>query len=288
MRTLQLIHRQARSEFQIDRYDGGFTAKGAQNGEKRSLSEFPMPRLLEVNRDEARRPCSTKGFLRDLPSEAQSDFASLARHFHCLSSTVLISEAQEPSSILFLLEGEVSISMNSCDGRRFLLGVAGAGDTLGLTSAISGDPSEIRAQTMYPCRIASLRRSDFLGFLLRYPSASQYVTRELCSDLARARERLRILGLTSSARARVAHLLLEWCRAGQQIRGGIQIRCALTHREIAECIGASRETVTRALADFKAHGLVKLHGSTLVVTSCGALASYAGIDPLPDPHQPAA
>ena len=288
MRTLQLIHRQAKSEFQADRYEGDFTARGAQIYEQRSACEFPMPRPSGVMRDDARRPCGTEGFFKDLSAEAQSDFASLATHFRCPGSTVLISETQEPSSILFLLEGEVNISMNSSDGRRFLLGVAGAGDTLGLTSAISGDCSEIQAQAMYPCRIASLHRRDFLGFLRRHPIASQNVARELCVELTRARERLRILGLTSSAMARLAHLLLEWCREGQRTTEGVQIRCALTHREIAECIGASRETVTRALADFKARDLVRLHGSALVVTSCSALATYAGIDSMPDPPEPAA
>jgi CRP/FNR family transcriptional regulator len=288
MRTLQLIHRQARSEFQADRNEGFFAEKGTQKGERRLVGEIPMPRPFGVNRDEVRGPCGTEGFFRDLSAEAQRDFASLATNFQCLGSTVLISEAQEPSSILFLLVGEVGISMNSLDGRRLLLGVAGAGDTLGLTSAISGEPSEIRAQTMYPCTIASLHRSDFLEFLLRHPSASQNVVRELCVHLIRARERLRIFGLTSSATARLAQLLLEWCRRGQQTASGIQIRCALTHQEIAECIGASRETVTRSLADLKARVLLKQHGSTLVVTSCRALATYAGIDPIPDPQQPAA
>jgi len=288
MRVLQLIHRQARSESQADRYEGGFTTRGAQNGEKRSMGEFSMSRLFRANRDDTRRPYGTEGFFKDLSADAQSDFASLATHFHCPGSTVLISEAQEPSSILFLLEGEVSISMNSYDGRRLLLGVAGPGDTLGLASAISGDASEICAEAMYPCRIASLQRRDFLGFLLRHPSANQNVARELCVHYTRACERLRILGLTSSAMAKLAHLLLDWSREGQQTRSGVQIKCALTHREIGECIGASRETVTRALADFKAHDLVRPNGSTLVVTSCSALAIYAGIDFIPDPHQPAA
>jgi len=288
MRPLVLIHNQARSEFQTHRHEGDFAATGPQNGEKRRVSEFPMPRPLGVMRDDACGPFGAEGFFKGLSAEAQSDFASLATDLHCPGSTVLISEAEKPSSILFLLEGEVNISMSSSDGRRFLLGVAGAGDTLGLTSAISGNSSEVRAQAMYPCRIASMRRRDFLEFLSRHPIASQNVARELCVELGRARERLRILGLTSSAMARVAHLLLEWCRGGLQTKSGVQITCALTHREIGECIGASRETVTRALADFKARDLVRLHGSTLIVTSSSALAVYAGIDSMPDPHQPAA
>jgi len=288
MRPFMLIRNKARSEFQSRRFEGDFTARAAQNGEKRFVSEFPMPRPVGVMPDKACGPYGAEGFFKGLSAEAQSDFASLATDLHCPGSTVLITEAEKPSSILFLLEGEVNISMSSSDGRRFLLGVAGPGDTLGLTCAISGDSSEVRAQAMYPCSIASMRRRDFLEFLSRHPIASQNVARELCVELARARERLRILGLTSSATARVAHLLLEWCRGGQQTKSGVQITCALTHREIGECIGASRETVTRALADFRSRDLVRLHGSALVITSCNALAIYAGIDSMPDPHQPAA
>ena len=288
MRALQLVHRQARTEFQADRNEVDLARRMARVSETTILTELPMPRPFGAMRDDARGPFATEGFFQDLSVEAQSDFQSLATDFRCSGLTVLISEADEPSSTLFLLEGEVNISMSSSDGRRFLLGVKGAGDILGLTSAISGDSSEVRVQAMYPCRIASMRRRDFLKFLSRHPIASQNVARELCVELTGARERLRILGLTSSAMARVAHLLLEWCKMGQRTREGVQIRCALTHREIGECIGASRETVTRALADFRARDLVRLHGSNLVVTSCSALATYAGIDSIPDLPKPAA
>ncbi len=288
MQTLHLIRRQAGSQSQARRYDGYFAETRARKSEMPLLREFPMPGPSVLSRGNVRAPSGSEGFFKDLSVEAQCDFASLATHFRCPGSTVLISEAQKPSRILFLLEGGVNISMNSADGKRLLLGVAGAGDTLGLTSALSGACSEIRAQAMYPCSIASLQRRDFLAILSRHPSANQFVARELCADIARIRGRLRIFGLASSAMARLAHLLLEWCGEGQPTRDGIQIKCALTHREIGECIGASRETVTRSLADFKTRDLVRLHGSNLVITSLEALATYARIDSTPDPHPPAA
>jgi CRP/FNR family transcriptional regulator, cyclic AMP receptor protein len=288
MRALQLIRRQPGNAFQADRRESDFAEARPRNGEMPIGRESRMSGLPALNHGDARGPCGTEGFFRDFPADAQRDFVSLATHFRCPGSTVLISEAQEPSRVLFLLEGEVNISMNSSDGKRLLLEVAGAGDTLGLTSVLSGEPSEIRAQSMYPCRIASLQRRDFLGFLSRHPVAGQNVARELCADLARARERLRILGLTSTATARLALLLLEWCREGQRTAEGVQIRFVLTHREIGECIGASRETVSRTLTDFRVHDLVRMRGSTLVVTSCQNLANYAGIDSTPDPQEPAA
>ena len=64
-------------------------------------------------------------------------------------------------------------------------------------------------------------------------------------------------------------------------------RCALTHGEIGDCIGASRETVTRTLTDFRSHDLMSLRGSKPIVTSRSALAVYAGIESIPGLHRPA-
>jgi len=133
-----------------------------------------------------------------------------------------------------------------------------------------------------------MRRRDFLDFLLRYPIACQNAVRELSLHHTRACVRLRILGVTTGVHARLASLLLEWCKTGKQTESGTQIRFGLTHEEIGECIGTSRESVTRTLRDLKNRYLVTQRGSTLIVPSLGALANYAGVDSIPDdPNEPA-
>jgi CRP/FNR family transcriptional regulator, cyclic AMP receptor protein len=249
---------------------------------------FPMLCPGKAKPDDAQWSGGSEGFFKGFTNKEQSDFELLASYFQCPATGILIREGEEPSRILFLLEGAVNISMTSSDGRRLFLGVAEAGETLGIASAISGNGSEIQAEARYPCRIASLQRKDFLEFLLHHPVASQNACRELCLHYAGACERLRILGLTTSATARLAYLLLEWCKAGQQTSAGIQMRCALTHGEIGDYIGASREMVTRTLTDFRFHDQMSLRGSTLIVTSRSGLAVYAGIDSIPGPHGPAA
>lgn len=288
MPAFQLIHSKISRGFQADGCVADFTEAEAQVDEKSILRGFPLLRPGRAMQDDVHRPRGTEGFFQGFTGKDQGDFELLATHFRCPAATLLISEEDAPSRILFLLEGAVNISMNSSDGKRLLLGVAGAGDTLGLTSAISGNCSEIQAEARYPCRIASMQRQDFLEFLLRHPVASQNAGRELCLHYTRACERLRILGLTTSATERLACLLLEWCKEGQPTSAGIQIRCVLTHEEIGDYIGASRETVTRTLADFRSHDLMRLRGTALTVTSRSALAVYAGIDSIPGPHGPAA
>jgi CRP/FNR family transcriptional regulator len=205
-----------------------------------------------------------------------SEFESLAAPYYCEGATVIFSEEQEPSGILFLLEGKVKLSMNSSDGKRLTLGIAEPGDILGVASAVSGCSYEVTAEAQFQCRIAALPRPIFNGFLLCYPEASQSVTRQLSFEYKRACEQLRMLGLTFTASTKLARLLLEWVAEGQRTERGARIHCALTHGEIGEYIGVARETISRTLTEFKNRDLVEQHGATLVISSVRALEAYAG------------
>jgi CRP/FNR family transcriptional regulator len=222
---------------------------------------------------------STSGeFAHRLSPEALSELEDLKVFSSHEANTVLFIEQQAPSNILFLLAGQVKLSMNSRAGRRLILGIANPGETLGLASAISGRRYDVTAETLYPCRIASLCRDDFLGFLTRHPAAYRDVARELCLDCARASEHVRTLGLAGTAPARLARLLLEWCADGQKTENGTRLFCSLTHGEIGEYIGASRETVTRILSEFRHRELLESRGSTLIISNRRALRVYAGME----------
>lgn len=214
-------------------------------------------------------------FYKDLSVQAMSEFESLAAPFSCARTTLLFGEEQEPCSVLFLLEGRVKLTMNSYEGKRLMLGIAGPGEIVGLAAAIAGRPYETTAIAQFPCKITALSRHVFLDFLLRYPVACQNAARLLSIEYKRGCERLRILGLTLTASTKLALLLLQWGAEGQRTEVGARIRCSLTHEEIGECIGVSRETITRSLTDFKNHELVEQHGSTLLIPNLRALEAYA-------------
>jgi CRP/FNR family transcriptional regulator len=84
---------------------------------------------------------------------------------------------------------------------------------------------------------------------------------------------LRTVGLSASAPERLARLLLNWSADGKQTQQGTQITVPLTHEEIAEFLGTTRETVTRTLSDFKTRNLLKLQGSTMMISNRAALES---------------
>jgi CRP/FNR family transcriptional regulator, cyclic AMP receptor protein len=246
-----------------------------ENGPADDLRQTPIRLNSQKEWNDANAPWRAGEFYHCLSPKAISEFESLAAPFCCEGTTALFTEEQEPSSVLFLLEGTVKLSINSGDGRRLILGIAGPGDILGLNASVLGIPYEMTAETQFPCMITSLQRQSFLDFLLRYPVAWQNVARQLSLENKKACERLRTLGLTLTAPARLARLLVEWCANGHQTERGIRIHCSLTHEEIGEYIGASRETVTRALIDFKSRELAEQRGSTLIVMNLLALRFYA-------------
>jgi CRP/FNR family transcriptional regulator, cyclic AMP receptor protein len=141
-------------------------------------------------------------------------------------------------------------------------------------SAISNDPMEVTAETMHPCQVAFVRRDAFLRFLIQHPEAYPIVARQLGSHYQTACEQLRTVGLSTSAPEKLAKLLLEFAAGGKETKEGARINLPLTHEEIAEFIGTTRETVTRTLSEFKSQHLVELRGSTLVIEDREALEQF--------------
>jgi CRP/FNR family transcriptional regulator, cyclic AMP receptor protein len=178
--------------------------------------------------------------------------------------------------VYVVLSGEVKLSINSSDGRRLILRIARRGEILGLDSVVSGLGSEMTAETVYSCRIAKISRRDFVEFMAQHPEAYKIVTEELSRQIGMACAQLRSVALASSAPAKLARLLLDLSRSGKTTESGACFDFSLTHEEIGEFIGASRETVTRTLSIFKTRRLVDVQGSTFTIPNKTALASYAG------------
>ncbi len=87
---------------------------------------------------------------------------------------------------------------------------------------------------------------------------------------------IRSLGLSHSVSEKLARLLLEWAGDGEETKEGVRIKIALTHEEIAQLIGTSRETVTRVLGEFRDKEFAQLRGSTLLIRNRGALEKMIG------------
>ncbi len=221
------------------------------------------------------QPQPTGKFFDKLNPVALEDLATMQNPIAYPANRILFSEKEGTRGVFVVLSGEVKLSINSSEGRRLSLRIAKKGEILGLASALSGNPYELTAETLYPATIAPIARQDFLNFLMRHPEAYQAVTEELSRHVSIACERLRAVGLSTSAPEKLARLLLDWSENGQTTESGTRFRFCLTHEQIGEFIGASRETVTRTMGTFKHRHLIAFQGSMVTIPNISALENFA-------------
>ncbi|MGA7221669.1 MAG: Crp/Fnr family transcriptional regulator [Candidatus Acidiferrales bacterium] len=216
-------------------------------------------------------------FFCQLSPHAMRSFDSLRSSSAYPEGAILFLENQDVRGVFLLCEGAVKLTISSADGKTLILRIAQAGEMLGLTAALAGRPYEVSAETLRPCQIAFIRRNRFLDFLAEQPEVYEQITKQLSSNYQRACEQLRTVGLSLSAPAKLARLLLEWDAQAEERHDGRGIRLPLTHEEIGGLIGSSRETVTRTLGEFRSRQLVTLKGSTLTIQNHAALEDFVAI-----------
>jgi CRP/FNR family transcriptional regulator, cyclic AMP receptor protein len=212
----------------------------------------------------------------DLPTTALQAFEQMKYATAYPKGAVLFVEGQAPRGIFVLCKGRVKLSICSTDGKTLILKIAEAGEVLGLSATLSGKPYELTAETIDPCQINFVKREDFMRFLREHSEACLRVAEQLSDKYNAACREIRSLGLSHSAAEKLAKLLLEWTnKNGEANKTEPRVKLALTHEEIAQMIGTSRETVTRLFAELKKKQVVQSKGSTLVIKNKSALKAIA-------------
>lgn len=212
----------------------------------------------------------------DLPPTALQSFEVIKYATAYPKGAVLFVEGQTPRGIFVLCKGRVKLSICSTDGKTLILKIAEPGEVLGLSASVSGKPYELTAETVDPCQVNFVKREDFTRFLKEHSDACLRVAEQLSDKYNTACREIRSLGLSHSAGEKLAKLLLEWSsKSGEAMKAEPRVKLALTHEEIAQMIGTSRETVTRLFADLKRRQIVQAKGSTLLIRNKAALKAMA-------------
>ncbi len=213
-------------------------------------------------------------FFCHMTSKATKDFDSLRSSATYPAGAMLFLEKQQSRGVFIICEGEVKLTISSSEGKTLILRIAKAGEILGLTAVLGGKPYEVTAETLRPCQIAFVRRDDFVRFVGEHSEVFRAIVRQLSSNYNGACEQLRTVVLSATAQGRLAKLLLDWSSNADGSKAGERVHLPLTHEEIAEFIGSSRETVTRTLSEFKTQQLVTLKGSTLTIADRPGLERF--------------
>ena len=218
----------------------------------------------------------TERLFCDLPAAALQAFENIKYATAYPKGAVLFVEGQAPRGIFVLCKGRVKLSICAPDGKTLIVKIADPGEVLGLSASVSGKPYELTAETVDPCQVNFVKREDFLRFLKEHPDACFKVAEQLSEKYNTACHEVRSLGLSHSAGEKLARLLLEWSsRNGETAKQEPRLKLALTHEEIAQMIGTSRETVTRLFGDLKKRQILQTKGSTLVIRNKAALKLLA-------------
>ena len=213
----------------------------------------------------------SENFFCALPKESQEAFNQMKHAAVYPVHAVIFLEGQTPRGIFMLCQGQVKLSTASRDGKTFILRIAKTGEVLGLDANVTGRPYELTAETMQPSQLNFVSREDFLLFLKKHGDACLRAAQHISRDYRDACDVVRSVGLSHSISEKLAKFLLESSAGGQVANGVVRTTLALTHEDIAQLIGTSRESITRTLADFRKIGIVELKGSVLTIRNKAAL-----------------
>jgi CRP/FNR family transcriptional regulator len=213
----------------------------------------------------------SESFFCALSEESLAAFNPIKHAAVFPEGAVIFVEGQSARGIFVLCQGQAKLTTNSHDGRTLILRIARAGEVLGLDAVVSGKPYEATVETMQPCQLSFVDRNDFLRFLKEHGDACLRAAQQIGRDCRDAYDMVRSIGLSHSVSGRVAKFLLATAADGDVTNGVVRARLALTHEEIAQLMGTSRETITRTLTEFRKKEIVELKGSTLIIHNKPAL-----------------
>jgi CRP/FNR family transcriptional regulator, cyclic AMP receptor protein len=233
-----------------------------------------LPYGLELTRSCENCRLRSEGFFCQFSKRVLQVFDSIKYITAYPGGAVLFVEEEPPRGVFVLCQGRVKLSMSSSEGKMVTLRTAKPGDVLGLHAVVSGEAYEATAVTLGPCQVNFVRREDFLQFLREHPEASIHAARELSSSYQSACEQIRSLALTHSASGKLAKFLLNSSGNEHEKQQGIRVRLTMTHEEIGQIIGMTRETVTRTLGEFKNKHFVVQNGSLLRIQNRAALEHF--------------
>jgi CRP/FNR family cyclic AMP-dependent transcriptional regulator len=199
-------------------------------------------------------------------------FAEVTREKSYPKGSVILFEDDPGDSLFVVRDGRVKVVLIGEDGREVILGVLGVGEYFGELSLIDDRPRSAHVIAMEDSNLLVLRREDFRKRVESSPSVAWSLLTELSRRLRRADDKIGGLVLLDVP-GRIARLLLDLAEES----GTNAIEKTLTHQTIAQMIGASRETVSRAMKDFQDAGWITVERRRIALADRAALEQRAQV-----------
>ena len=185
---------------------------------------------------------------------------------------ILFKEGDEGEHVYVIVDGKLKLGTSSGDGRENLLSILGPGEMFGELSLFDPGPRTSTATAVTDAKLLSLSHEKLIPWLKGNPEVSLHLLARLAQRLRRTNEAVGDL-VFSDVPGRVAKALIDLGdRFGKTTPEGLLVNHDLTQEELAQLVGASRETVNKALADFAGRGWLKLDGRSVLIADVDRLS----------------
>jgi CRP/FNR family transcriptional regulator len=268
----------ARALLSSSRHLGGVGSGGAvvsNTYKKRQTADeeetMKTPYALELTENCAQCTGQTPGTFCEFAPDLLQALDDVSHKMVLPSCAILFVEGQTPRGIFIVCSGRVNLSTTSREGKILILKSANVGQALGLSATVSDTAYETTAETATPCQITFIDRKHFLEFMQAHSEVGLHAAQCLSRDYQSAYHDIHDLILTRSSAGKLAKLLLsQGVNSGDDLENS-RVTLLMTHEEMAQRIGASRETVTRLLTTLRRKRLIRLDGPRLVIRNRTAL-----------------
>jgi len=191
---------------------------------------------------------------------------------------VIFEKGSPGQGLMAVLSGRVRISSPSPEGREIVLNIIHPGQIFGEIALLDGKERTADATAMEACELLILERRDFVPFLEKHPDICLRLIAVLCERLRRTTEQVEDV-LFLDLQARLAKTLLHLVDAhGRPVSNGVALGAKLSQRDLANMIGASRESVNRQLSLWEEEGLISRDRGAITILDSAALQMLVGAE----------
>jgi CRP/FNR family cyclic AMP-dependent transcriptional regulator len=238
---------------------------------------MPTPYNLDIHNDCADCSVHVDRTFCNMAPETMKELDAIKFTALYPKGSLLFVEGEQPRGVFIVCSGRAKLTTSSSAGKTLIVKIADAGEVLGASATILGKPYEVSAETIEPSQVNFIKRDDFIRFLQSHVEVCMRTAQQLSEKYQSAQREIRSLGLSQTTSERLARLLLDWCgKGGEQTPKGMRLTILLTHEEVAQMIGTTRETVTRIFSDFKKRQIIEVKGSSVFILAKAKLEAMVG------------
>ena len=212
--------------------------------------------------------------LKYLPDALRTEMTHRLRTIRAPKGRTLVEKGSRSTDVFFLLEGKAEVLLYSSNGREVSVHDIGPGDMFGEIAVLDGEPRSASIVALSELRVTAMRASDFMTCFESSPAAGIWLARRLAASVRRLTEQVFELSALN-VQTRIHCELLRLAQKGEPCSGGIEVRPAPTHAELAKHIGTHREAVTREMQALSKAKVIRYGRGSIMITDLTRLEQTA-------------